>query len=158
MKPHHLFVPLSLLLTALAVSDLRAEEWPSLDRYASNCVLVVKARQVGNFSDKEDSKLTFEVVETWKGRFDQRDFTGLSPEGYIQAAQGEHGVRVTAGQEIVFFFTRHNQPEGKLRIHSTAFPIRTGRVVYAITGEPGIRQEMSVEEFKRVFDRFKTKP
>jgi hypothetical protein len=97
MKPHHLFVPLSLLLTALAVSDLRAEEWPSLDRYASNCVLVVKARQVGNFSDKEDSKLTFEVVETWKGRFDQRDFTGLSPEGYIQAAQGEHGVRVTAG-------------------------------------------------------------
>lgn len=133
---------------------MRCTEWLP----ASNCVLVVKARQVGNFSDKEDSKLTFEVVETWKGRFDQRDFTGLSPEGYIQAAQGEHGVRVTAGQEIVFFFTRHNQPEGKLRTHSTAFPIRTGRVVYAITGEPGIRQEMSVEEFKRVFDRFKTKP
>ena len=158
MKLHHLFVPLSLLLVASVVSDVRAESWPSLDRYASNCVLVVKARQTGNFSGKENNKLTFEVVETWKGRFDPRDFTRLTPEGYIQAAQGEHGVRVTAGQEIVFFFTRHNQPEGKLRTHSTAFPIQNGRIIYASTGEPGIRQEMSVEELKRVFDKFKTKP
>jgi|ERR1041385_246157 hypothetical protein len=158
MKLNHFLIAVGSLLLTLVASDLRAESWPSLGKYASNCVLVVKARQIGPFSATENSKLSFEVLETWKGRFEPRDFTKLSPEGYIQAAQGEHGVRVTAGQEIVFFFTRQNQPAGKLRSHSMAFPIRNGRIVYASTGDPGTQQEMSVEEFKRVFEKFKTKP
>jgi hypothetical protein len=134
-----------------------AEYWPSVESFASNCVLVVKARQTGECRTNEDSFLEFEVTETWKGRFDPRDFTSVSPQGYIRAAQGEHGVRVTAGQEIVFFFTRHNQPPGKLRNHSTAFPIINGKIIYAATDNPEVRREMSVEDFKKIFDKFTTK-
>ena len=39
-------------------------------------------------------------------------------------------MEVVSGQEIVFFFTRWNQPEGKLSRHNAAFPIRNGKVVY----------------------------
>ena len=68
---------------------------------------------------------------------------------YIES-QGHHGIDVTQGQEIVFFFTRRNQPAtGKLVSHSTAFPIKDGRLVYARSAEGGVRQEFTVADFKK---------
>jgi hypothetical protein len=157
MKRCSLLILFAALLTGSAFTA-HAEDWPSLEQFASNCVLVVKARQAGDFSTNDGSILSFEVIETWKGRFDPRDFTELTPQGYIRAAQGEHGVHVIAGQEIIFFFTRHNQPPSKLRSHNAAFPIQNGRVVYASTGNPGVRQEMSLDEFKQFFEKFRAKP
>lgn len=116
------------------------------------------ARQIGTFSTNERSILSFEVTEAWKGSFNPRDFVKTTSEGYLRAAQGEHGVRVVAGQEIVFFFTRHNQPKEKLAHHSTAFPVQNGKIVYASTGDADIRREMSVEDFKRVIVASDGKP
>jgi hypothetical protein len=157
MKLTYSFIFVAVLAFKFVIT-VGAESWPTLDQFASDCVLVVKARQLGHFSGAEKSRLSFEVLETWKGQFNARDFVQTGPEGYIFAAQGEHGVRVAAGQEIVFFFTRHNQPEGKLQSHSAAFPIQNGRITYARTDDPPVRREMSIEDFKRVFDRFKAKP
>ncbi len=149
MKPNSYLLLIFTLASLLVPEVLRAESVPPFEKFASNCVLIVKARQAGPFSTNENFVLTFEVTETWKGRFDPQTFTKTSPEGYIRAGQGEHGVRVTAGQEIIFFFTRHNQPEGKLARHNAAFPITDGKLVYGSTSESVESRVFTTAEFKR---------
>jgi len=130
---------------------LQAESWPTLEKYVSDCVLIVKARQVGPFRGRVS--LSFEVTETWKGQFDPREFIDSTPEGYILARQGEHGVRFMEGQEIVFFFTRDNQPHSKLSRPCTAFPIVDGTLIYGFTSDdPNIRRYFTAPEFKRAIE------
>jgi hypothetical protein len=108
------------------------ELWPSLDAYVEECVLIVKART----EVAHDGILTFRVLETWKGKYDPQDFVRTTEDGRFFAAQHEHGVEVADGQEVVFFFTPLNQlVPGKLSRHSTAFPIRDGKVTYATTSD-----------------------
>ncbi len=127
-------------------STSRAELWPTLENYVGRCVLIVKAKTVVD----EDGQLTFKVLESWKGKYDPSIFCRTTRDGRFFATQGEHGVNVRDGQEIIFFFTRHNQPvEGKLDRHSTAFPIREGKVVYAATNY-GLRKEYTVADFEKV--------
>lgn len=129
----------------------RAETWPSLEDYVRDCALIVKARQVGPFTDRDGAMLTFEVLESWKGQFDPKLFATVTPEGYLRAGQGEHGVNVVAGQEIIFFYTRRNQSEDGFAHHSTSFPIEDGKVVYGRTSDGGARfpKTYTVEEFKK---------
>lgn len=116
-----------------------------MDNYVEKCVLIVKAKT----EVASDDKLTFRVLETWKGSYDPRDFVRTTEDGRFFASQHEHGVDVTDGQEVVFFFTRENQPvPGKLSSHSTAFPVRNGRITYAATSD-GLREIFAVDEFKR---------
>jgi hypothetical protein len=138
------------LVVALVIapaSVARAEMWPSLDDYVADCTLIVKAKTI-----EEDKKLTFRVLETWRGVFDPKRFTEVTRDGRFFAENGEHGVKVIDGQEIVFFFTLHNQPDPKkLSRHSTAFPISDGTVVYASTGDQPRNYKLA--DFKRAVMR-----
>jgi len=134
-----------ILFVALTPQPCFAEPWPTLDDYVAKCVLIVKAKTI----IEQDGTLTFRVTETWKGRYEPQDFVRTTEDGRFFASQHEHGVDVVDGQEIVFFFTRHNQPiEGKLSRHSTAFPIRDGELTYAGTSD-WLSQEFTVHEFKK---------
>ncbi|MBX3160996.1 MAG: hypothetical protein KF773_33865 [Deltaproteobacteria bacterium] len=135
-----------ILGLALAVAaPAGAETWPKLEDYAGDCTLIVKAKTVD-----EKGKLTFRVVETWRGTFDPKTFVQATPDGRFFASQGEHGVKVVDGQEIVFFFTAANQPDPKkIARHATAFPISAkGKLVYAATSDTG-GKEYTVDDFKR---------
>jgi hypothetical protein len=122
-----------------------AELWPTLEDYVVKCVLIVKAKTIVG----QDGELTFGVLENWKGLYDPSDFRRTTEDGRFFAGQGEHGVNVFDGQEIVFFFTRDNQASnGKLASHSTALSIRHGTLVYTSTSENGLRQQFTVEDFK----------
>lgn len=147
MKTSVQFIFTLALPYILAPESSRAEALPPFDKFASMCVLVVKARHVGRFSSVPGYPLSFEVIETWRGSFVPQGFTSTTPEGYIQANQGEHGVRVTAGQEIVFLYTRHNQPKGTLNRHTTALPIRDGNLHYGSTWD-GEYREFTIAEFE----------
>ncbi len=133
----------------LAPQISRAEALPPFDKFASVCVLVVKARQVGRFSSVPGYPLSFEVIETWRGSFLPQALTSTTPEGYIQANQGEHGVRVTAAQEIVFLYSRHNQPKGTLNRHTTALPITDGKLHYGSKWD-GEYREFTIAELKKI--------
>ncbi len=147
MKTRRQFILHSAAAFFFGVSGLRAEDFPTLERFVSECVLIVKARQVGPIDLKDGAMLSFEVVETWRGHFDPGLFKTSTPEGYLRAGQGEHGVRIVAGQEVVFFYTRHNQPEGKLARHNAAFSITDGKVVYGSFSN-GSSRTYGVSEFQ----------
>ena len=131
MKRRPFLGPVGLILAMLVVvSTARGEMWMSLEDYVAKCVLIVRAKTVL----ERDGKLTFRVIETWKGRYTPDVFVETTIDGRFFAYQGEHGVKVVDGQEIAFFFTKHNQPNtGKLHRHSTAFPISNGELVYGST-------------------------
>ena len=149
---HHRWMRRSISLLALASavassSPARAESWRKLEDYVADCTLIVKAKTVD-----EKGKLTFRVVESWRGTFDPKVFTSTTADGRFFADQGEHGVKVVDGQEIVFFFTAANQPDPKkLSRHSTAFPIVKGKLVYAATSNES--KEFTVDDFKRAIQK-----
>lgn len=143
MRRHFLLICV-MLGTLLRTAS--AETWPNLSEYVEDCILIVKAQQVGAFPEVENGDLTFKVLETWKGLFDPHDLSCTTPDGFIIASQGEHGVKVARGQKIIFFFTRRNQPTNKISGHSTAFPIASGRITYASTSWD-LRREYTVKEF-----------
>lgn len=133
------------LLLFLTHEPCLGEFWPPLEGYVEQCVLIVKAKT----EVVEYGMLTFRVLETWKGKYSPGDFVRTTPDGRFFAGQYEHGVDVTDGQEIVFFFTRQNQLiEGKLSHHSTAFPIRDGKITYAATSDSH-KATFPADEFKR---------
>lgn len=145
---------ITLGLTILA----HAEDWPTPPDYVAQCVLIVEARQIGLFDLEKNPRLSFEVVECWKGEFKPELFEYLTKENYIVAEQGEHGVNIVRPhQRIIFFFTLHNQPEGKLRSHSTAFPVNNGKIVYAASANPASTAIFSVDEFKQRIIKLGTK-
>ncbi len=138
-----------LLAAAIAVlvsNAAFAEMWPTFENYVDKCVLIVKAKTV---SDGVEKPLTFQVLESWKGQYRPELLKNTTPDGRFIEFQGHHGIDVTNGQEIVFFFTRHNQPdEGPMISHSTAFPVKDGKVVYGSTSD-GLRKEYTLAEFKK---------
>jgi hypothetical protein len=137
----------ALLWFVTLASVARAEPWPTLDQYVSDCVLILRARATPEVS--ANGQRTFEVIEAWVGEFRPSDFVdGVARGRTLRAYDGEHGVHVVAGQEIIFFYTRWNQPNEGLRSHSTAFPVVDGKVIYASTSDWD-RQEMAVETFRR---------
>ena len=78
-----------LLLTAAllaAPGEARAEEWPTLEKYIDWCSLIVKAKTV----ERADGGFTFEVIETWKGRYDPKRFVDVTKEGrFFASGHGE---------------------------------------------------------------------
>ena len=146
LKHQYSFLYIAVILFAVATTNFCfAAFWLTLEDYVAKCVLIIKAKTVL----EQDGRLTFRVTETWKGRYDPQDFVETAEDGRFFASQHEHGVDVVAGQEIVFFFTHHNQPiEGKLSRHSTDFPIRNGKLTYASTSD-WLKQEFTIAEFKK---------
>src|SRR5262249_4550328 len=125
----------SMLLVATAVILLipvrgLAEAWPSLEDYVDECVLIAKCKT------EKKAKFQYRVLETWKGKFspDLFLFYDTPPEGCLFAHQNHGNDRPRNGREVIFFFTRRNQPvfaEGKLEHHSTCFNIEDCKVIYA---------------------------
>lgn len=139
------FLYVTVLILVATTKPCFAEYWPTLENYVEKCVLIVKAKT----TVEQDGRLTFRVTETWKGRYEPEDFVETAEDGRFFASQHEHGVDVADGQEIVFFFTRDNQPfKDKLSHHSTAFPIRDGTIIYASTSD-SLSEEFSVQDFKK---------
>ena len=131
------------LFAVAALKPSSAELWPTLETYVRKCILIVKAKAVTT----EDGRLTFRVLETWKGRYSPDDFVETTSDGRFFA----WGGKPADGQEIVLFFTWRNQRiKGKLSNFSTSFPIRNGRIIYGATGNPPqFPQEFTVDEFKK---------
>jgi hypothetical protein len=134
-----------LLLAILAVLVLapaaRAELWAPLEDFVGKCVVIVKAKAVGESGDWRE----LAVVEVWIG---SRDAIQLNDRGNYMSLKGEAGVNVETGQEIVIFFARDSERGGKLTRHGAAFPIVDGKLVYASTSDD-YRAEYTVADFKR---------
>lgn len=100
MSPRSFCVLASCAALALlsACPTARAEQWPTLEEYVGKCVLIVKAKTVV----EHDGKLSFQVLESWKGKYDPQEFVRTTAEGRFFANKDEHGVvNVAQGQEIV---------------------------------------------------------
>ena len=123
----------------------KAEIWSPLDAYVAETVLIVKAKAIIG----KDERISFEVVETWKGNYDPKNFVQTTPEGRYFSSQGGTGlIDISAGQEVILFFTGSGQDTmGKLNRHSTTFPVRGGKVIYASTNDQ-LRQELPIEDFR----------
>ena len=142
----HQFIWLISMIVAGSIGIARAERWPSLDSSVSDCVLIVKARTV---FEGTDNTVTFKIEESWKGKYAPDMLKNTTKDGRYVTYKGKHGVNVVDGQEMVFFFTRHNHPgTGPLDSHSTAFPVKDGKIVYASTSEVHWK-EYTVGEFKK---------
>src|SRR5262245_63812948 len=83
MRSHiaRLAVVVAFIALVVPISSARAEDWPSLDRYVSDCTLIVKAKTV-----TEHGHLTFRVVETWRGTYDPKQFVAVTADGRFYAA------------------------------------------------------------------------
>lgn len=137
-----LLMTLALIAALAPAHAAQAEIWAPLDDYVALCVTIVKAKVVSQV----DGWNEFEITEVWTG---SADVIPVNDRGRYRAPDGEHGAKVEPGQELVFFFTgERRQADGKVVAHSTAFPIKDGRLVYGATSEEYYR-EYSVDEFKR---------
>ncbi len=142
----------SLLVVAIAMVAVSpnhavAEDWPSLEDYVDECVLIVKCKT------ERKVKFQYQVLETWKGKYspDLFLFDDTPPEGCLFAHQNAGNDRPRNGREVIFFFTRRNQPvfaKGKFEHHSACFNIEDGKVIWAETSEFDAK-EYTVDEFKR---------
>ncbi|HUT29996.1 MAG TPA: hypothetical protein VMX13_09400 [Sedimentisphaerales bacterium] len=144
------YLLLCLVATIILVATERpcvAELVPSLENYVERCVLIVKARTIF----EKDGRLTFRVLETWKGKYCPEDFVEATEDGRFFADGPTSAGSVADGQEIVLFFTWRNQRvKGKLSSFSTSLPIRNGRLIYGETGDPpSFPREYTVEEFEK---------
>ncbi len=134
----------SWILPWLAIHLAWAEDWPPLGGYVRSTSLIVLA-----VAHARGDRWTFEVESSWRGTFDPEHFAHTTPEGRFFARQGEHGVHVVEGQQIVFFFGPRDPPgSGRHARHSTAFPVRGGQVRYAETGGPGEPTIYPLEDFE----------
>jgi hypothetical protein len=144
---------ISTLVVATAIAVIvpargLAESWPSLVTYVDQCVLIVKCK-----TEDKGGKVKFKVLETWKGKYSPDLFYDNPPNGYLYAERAHGNDSPAAGREMIFFFTRHNQPvfaKGKLVSHSTCFNVNDGKLVYASTDDPrGHRKEYLLDSFKK---------
>lgn len=139
-------ISVCLLLMCLQVCG-KAETWPTLTEYVSECVLIVKAKA----RVEKDSGLSFQVTESWKGKFDPENFIEISPEGRFFGRKDEHGlIDVADGQDVIFFFTSQDTQNGKIGRHSTSFVVRKSKVIYAATDWSGQNSFVATtKNFKR---------
>jgi hypothetical protein len=120
-----------------------SELWPTLDDYVNKCVVIAKATTI---ETRDDGRRVFRVDEVWKGNI---ELMPLDQNSHYVEWQGKNGIDVTNGQEIVFFFTLHNQPSpDKLHRHNASFPVNDGKIIYAVTSE-WHPEEFTLVEFKR---------
>ncbi|MFN0018787.1 MAG: alpha/beta hydrolase [Pirellulaceae bacterium] len=144
-----LIMSCTLLVIAQAA---HAESWPTLDKYVDHCTLIVLCE-----TELKNDQPLFKVVETWKGKYDLKDFNELLREraphaNYLPAGLG--GRKPLAKQKIVFFFTG----DPKKRLYdgpSTSFPVREGKLIYAETGD-GLEfpKEYTLKQFKAEIEKF----
>ena len=137
-------VPRVFLLLLLAAAA-RAELWAPLNDYVRRCPLIVRAKAI----EVDEGEIRFRILKSWRGSFDAKRFLPyrVTDKGEYVATAGEHGVRVVAGQEIVFFFGPAT--DGKFGPHSTSFPVVEGRVLYASTSDDDeLRRWWDVHEFE----------
>ena len=107
---HHPVVPTIIAFAAAAQSASPGKILAAFKDFVSNGVLVVKARAGRRVPPRKGDKLSFEIPESWKGR----SIPAISPKsawrGITRHGRASAGMNVVAGQEIVFYFSRHNQP------------------------------------------------
>lgn len=116
----------AIILLCIAMSA-RAEIWAPLEDYVALCTSIVKAKTVAI----ANGQVEFEITEVWLGSDERKRYVTYD---------GEHGVHVEVGQEIIFFFTERER-------HGTAFPIKDGRLIYGATSDSEYR-EYTVDEFR----------
>ena len=133
--------------------DIQASMYMPLFYSIAESELIVKARTVAQL----ENYWAFEVIEEWKGKYDQDKFARTTPEGYFIARDRYAGVVVNIGQEIVFFFSTQDQPEyffegeptdGKISVPLRAFPITQGRL--HLPAGQWKTKEYSVEKLKEI--------
>lgn len=134
------FAAAALALLLLVPAAVHAEMWPPLDDFVRQCVVIVKAKAVG---DAPENRQEFAIVEVWAGSADDLQ---LNERGNYVTYKGEHGAKAVTGQEIVFFFVREHK--GKIDRHSTGFPVAEGKVVYASTSDM-YYEEFTLADFKK---------
>ena len=140
-------------------NTILAEDWPTLDECVKLCVLIVKCK-----TEMEKDLIKYRVLETWKGNYSPDLFYHRPPEGYLYNNTWHGNENPKEGQEIIFFFEVDNQSSStekeKLFFHSTAFPIKEGKIIYASTNIM-MRKEYKVEAFKKeilsIVEKQKTK-
>jgi hypothetical protein len=94
----------------------------------------------------------YKVDEVWKGKYSPDLFYNKPPAGYLYTGTEHGNEKPTDGREVIFFFTNDNQPawtKGTILVHSTTFVVTDGKLIYAETGDDGVRQEFSVSGFKK---------
>jgi len=134
------------LLLCVPSHRLRAESWPTHEQYVDSCVLIVLCR-----AEVKDNKVSYRILETWKGVYSPDLFYHKPPDGYLFTGTWHGNDSPKDGRESVFFFTAHNHPlwtKGLLLDHSTNFVISNGKLTYASTGNPGESRDYTVTEFR----------
>jgi hypothetical protein len=136
---------IALLLTS---TNSMAEAWPPLGHYVKMCDLIILCT-----TEMADDKPIFKVEEVWKGEYRTTDFneflqSRIPKQGYLPTDFNLHSGRKSHnGQKVVFFFT---PAEHKYGGSSTSFDVRDGKLIYAETGNPGMAEEYTLENFKKV--------
>jgi len=135
----------SVLILLIATASY-AELWHPLEKYVEICSLIVHCK-----TEIKGDKVQYKVIESWKGKYSPDLFYNTPPEGYLFAFSNHGADSPINGEEIIFFFNKnHNQPNwanGKLAVHSTAFSVTDGKLIYGSTSDSE-RKEYSLEEFK----------
>lgn len=138
---------LAMVVMAFTPDFVLSENWPSLEKYVEECVLIVKCKT------EKKAKFQYRVLETWKGEYssDLFLFYDTPSEGCLFAHQNHGNDRPRNGREVIFFFTKRNQPVfagGKLEHHSACFNIEDGKVIYAENSDFD-EKEYTVDAFKK---------
>jgi enterochelin esterase-like enzyme len=138
----------------LVVAEVaHAESWPTLDKYVDHCTLIVLCD-----TEFKNDQPVFKVVETWKGKYDLKDFNKFLQErapgaNYLPAGLGLHSGRKSHDkQKAVFFFTGDPQKrpyDGS----STSFDVREGKLIYAETGDLEVPKEYTLKQFKAEIEK-----
>ncbi|MDD2241259.1 MAG: hypothetical protein PHI93_11475 [Kiritimatiellae bacterium] len=144
-----LIATVALLLTG---TSTMAETWPALGQYVKICDLIILCT-----TEITDDQPIFKVEEVWKGNYKETDFNKylqarIPKPNYLPAGLGLHSSRNSHnGQKVVFFFTSTEQ---KYSGSSTSFDVRDGKLIYAESGNPGMVEEYTLENFKKAIFGF----
>ncbi|MEO0509418.1 MAG: hypothetical protein AAF065_06135 [Verrucomicrobiota bacterium] len=136
-----------VLFAILGAKESRGETWPTLEMYVDWCVLIVLCE-----TEEFDEGVRYKVKEQWKGVYSPDLFHHKPEEGYLYANTWHGNEKPKAGEQTVFFFTAGNHPvwtKGRLLDHSTSFRVIDGKVIYASTGNWGVRKEYSINDFRK---------
>lgn len=135
------------LVATLTPGAGRAESRPPVEQVVERAVLIVKCE-----TEITDQRLSYRVLETWKGEYRPDLMQPEPPEGYLYSGLPVEGTDAVDGREVVFVFSDNGISLGKLFRHDDSFPVVNGKVVYATTSRSevfGDETVYTVDEFKK---------
>jgi hypothetical protein len=126
----------------------QAEAWPTLDDLASPRFLLIAHCRV---EELEGGKI-FRLREVWKGEYSPPAFAKRPPTGFIETPGPGGGPEAHAiGDELILFYTRHNQSKEGISQHDMVVRVKDGKVTYP-PGEVELfsgKREYTLAEFQR---------